>query len=122
MLQAVAEKAGDVERFGLDVHASLDLVATASAIANEGRRLVECDRLSVAVLRGRRLKILAVSGLESLDRRANIVGRLEELAQAVVLTGEPFWNAGDSDQMAPQIARLYLRRRIPIPAPEWSEC
>jgi multidrug resistance efflux pump len=105
VLQAIAKKAHDVERFGLDVHASLDLVATACAVANEGRRLIECDRLSIAVGHGRRLRILAVSGLESVDRRANIVRRLADLAQAVVLTGESFWNAGDSEQLPPQIAR-----------------
>jgi hypothetical protein len=33
VLQAIAKKAHDVERFGLDVHASLDLVATASSSA-----------------------------------------------------------------------------------------
>jgi multidrug resistance efflux pump len=105
LLQAIAERAHEFERFGLDVHASLDLVATASAVANEGRRLVECDRLSVAVRRGRRLRILAVSGLESVDQRANVVRRLEDLAQTVVVTGEAFWNAGEAERLAPQIAR-----------------
>jgi multidrug resistance efflux pump len=104
VLETVAERARDIERFGLDVHSSLALAVTAAAVANEGRRLVECDRLSVAVRRGRRVRILAVSGLESVDQRANIVRRLEDLAQAVILTGEPFWNTGESEQLPPQIA------------------
>ena len=104
VFQALAEKSRQMEQFALDVHASLDVTATATVIACEGRRLIECDRLSVAIQRGRSLKLVAVSGLESLDRRANIVRRLEELANAVAATGEPFWHAGEAGQLPPQIA------------------
>jgi multidrug resistance efflux pump len=104
VFQALAEKAHQIEQFALDIHASLDMAATASAIACEGRRLIDCDRLSVAVRRGRSLRLLAVSGLETLDRRANIVRRLEDLANAVVAAGEPFWYAGEAGQIPPQIA------------------
>src|SRR5579863_2054794 len=47
VFQALAEKSRQLEQFALDVHASLDLAATASSIACEGRRLIDCDRLSV---------------------------------------------------------------------------
>src|SRR6185436_4305385 len=40
ILQAVAGKAQEIDRFGLAVHASLDLPATACTIVNEGRRLL----------------------------------------------------------------------------------
>ena len=104
VFQALAEKSQQIEQFALDVHASLDVTATAFAIATEGRRLVECDRLSVAIRRDRSLQLVAVSGLETLDRRANIVRRLEDLANAVVAAGEPFWYAGEAGQIPPQIA------------------
>jgi biotin carboxyl carrier protein len=104
VLQEMAAKSQLIERFSLAVHASLDLAATASAIANEGRRLVDCDRLSVAVRRGSSYRMLAVSGLETLDRRANLVRRLEELTGAVVAAGEPFFSAGDSANLPPEIA------------------
>ncbi|MBI3861268.1 MAG: HlyD family efflux transporter periplasmic adaptor subunit [Planctomycetia bacterium] len=105
VLQAVAGKAQEIDRFGLAVHASLDLPATACTIVNEGRRLLDCDRFSLAVRRGRHMRIVAVSGSESVDRRANIVQRLEDLTNAVALTGEPFWAADDAAAIPPQIAR-----------------
>ncbi len=104
MLQELAASAGRVDDLAAAVHRSLDLLATATAVANEGRRLIECDRLSVAVRRGNSFRLLAVSGLETLDRRANLVRRLEDLTGAVVAAGEPFWFAGKVDALAPQIA------------------
>ncbi len=104
VLQSLAAKAKVVDQFSLSAHASLDLSATACAIANEGRRLIDCDRLSVAVRRGNAFRLLAVSGLETLDPRANLVRRLEDLTEAVVAAGEPFWFAGETERLAPQIA------------------
>ncbi|MDY0171219.1 MAG: hemolysin D, partial [Thermoguttaceae bacterium] len=51
-----------LEDFTRAVYASLDSRATAYTIANEGRRLIECDRLSVALRRGNRCRIEAISG------------------------------------------------------------
>ncbi|MGW8258320.1 MAG: GAF domain-containing protein, partial [Thermoguttaceae bacterium] len=57
-----------LEDFARVVHASLDPRGTAYTIANEGRRLIECDRLSVAIRRGKRCKIEAVSGQDVFDK------------------------------------------------------
>ncbi len=104
VLQGMAERTQLAEQFMFAIHASLDPAATACAIANEGRRLIECDRVSVAVRRGGGFRLLSVSGLEILDRRANIVRRLEDLTAAVVAAGEPFWFDGGAVPLAPQIA------------------
>jgi hypothetical protein len=104
VLQALAEKARLFDQFALAVHASIDVPATACAIANEGRRLVECDRLSVAVRHGQSYRLQSVSGLETVDRRGTLARRLEELTEAVVAAGEPFWFTGGTDRLAPQIA------------------
>ena len=60
----------EFDRFVQRVHASLDLKATSYEVANEGQRLAGCDRLTVAIRRGRKFKVLAVSGLDHVDRRA----------------------------------------------------
>jgi hypothetical protein len=104
LLQALAARTQAVEQFALAAHASLDLTATACAIANEGRRLIGCDRVSVAVRRGNTVRLLAVSGLETLDRRSSLVRRLEVLTSAVVAAGEPFWFTGKAEPLAPQIS------------------
>ena len=71
-------------QFADDIHSSLDLEATAYAISNEGRRLINCDRLSVVVRRGTRCRLLATSGVDAFHKRANSVRRLESLAQQVL--------------------------------------
>src|SRR5262249_37238681 len=91
VLQSPADKGRLFDEFALAVHASIDMAATACAIANEGRRLVGCDRLSVAIRHGSSYHLQAVSGLETVDRRSTLVRRLEDLTKAVVAAGEPFW-------------------------------
>jgi hypothetical protein len=94
-----------LEDFTRVVHASLDPRETAYAIANEGRRLLECDRVSVAIRRGQRCAIEAVSGQDLFDKRSNTVRLLGRLATAVVKTGEALWYAGDARDLAPQVEK-----------------
>ncbi len=92
-----------LEEFSRAVHASLEPRATAYTIANEGRRLIECDRVSVAIRHGHRCLIEAVSGQDLVDKRSNTVRMLGELATAVVASEEAIWYTGDTTNMAPQV-------------------
>ena len=92
-----------LEDFTSCVHAGLDPRQTAYTIANEGRRLIECDRVSVAIRRGRKCRIEAVSGQDLFDKRSNTVRLLGELATKVVDTRDPIWYTGDTSDMAPQV-------------------
>jgi len=92
-----------LENFTRLVHQGLDERGTAFTIANEGRRLIECDRVSVALCKGRKTTIEAVSGQDTFDKRSNTVTLLRELAEAVVATGETVWYTGDTSLMAPQV-------------------
>ena len=92
-----------LEDFTRNVHASLDPLETAYTIANESRRLIDCDRVSVALAKGRTCKIEAVSGQDIFDKRSNTVRLLGRLASAVVATGEPVWYTGETRDMAPQV-------------------
>ena len=92
-----------LEDFTRRVHASLDPSLTAYTIANEGRRLIECDRVSVAIRKGRKCRIAAVSGQDLFDKRSNTVRLLGELATKVVDTGDPVWYTGNTTDMAPQV-------------------
>jgi multidrug resistance efflux pump len=92
-----------LEGFSHDVHTKLDPRETAYTIANEGRRLIECDRVSVAILKGTRCKIESVSGQDLFDKRSNTVRLLGDLATAVVTSEEPIWYTGDTSNMAPQV-------------------
>ena len=68
-----------VDRFSRAAHESLDPVATAFVMANEARRIIGCDRVSVLVKKRRKLRLEAVSGQESIERRASAVRAIESL-------------------------------------------
>ncbi|MEQ8788533.1 MAG: HlyD family efflux transporter periplasmic adaptor subunit [Pirellulaceae bacterium] len=112
-----------VEGYLGELHQGLNLRRTLYTIANEGRRLIGCDRVSVALCRGRRCNVEVVSGLESFDKRAQEVKRLGRLARAVVVTGEPLWFDGSHGDLPPQIEvvlhdyidRSHARKLIVLP-------
>ena len=129
-LQTVSEIAGDFHRnlelrtlrrqfgtwrrfeeFTESVHAHLDREQVAYHAVNEGRRLIDCDRVSVGRMRGRKCRILAVSGQAHPDRRSNVLRRLSAVCEAVVKTRNPMWWNEETDDVPPQIKnllRLYL--------------
>lgn len=92
-----------LEHFSRVAHGSLDPRETAYTIANEGRRLIECDRVSVAIRRGRKCTIEAVSGQDTFDKRSNVIALLNRLSSAVVATGDALWYSGDTSDLAPQV-------------------
>ena len=92
-----------VDRFSRAVHETLDPVATAFVLANEARRIIGCDRVSVLVKRRRKLRLEAVSGQESIERRATAVQAIEALVQVVVKAGDPLWHPDASRELPPQI-------------------
>jgi multidrug efflux pump subunit AcrA (membrane-fusion protein) len=92
-----------LETFTRTTHQSLDSRQTAFTVANEGRRLIGCDRVSVAISRGGKCKIEAVSGQDTFDKRSNVVTMLGRLAEAVRATGEDVWYTGDTTNLAPQV-------------------
>ena len=92
-----------MERFSRAVHESLDPVATAFVLANEARRIIGCDRVSVLVKRGRILRLEAVSGQESVERRASAVQAIEGLARVVAKAGDPLWHPDANVEVLPQI-------------------
>ncbi|MGI9178037.1 MAG: hypothetical protein ACR2IT_09300, partial [Pirellulales bacterium] len=92
-----------VERFSRAVHESLDPIATAFVLANEARRIIGCDRVSVLVKRGRSLRLEAVSGQESVERRASAVQAIEALARVVARAGDPLWHPDAEAEVLPQI-------------------
>ena len=93
----------EIDRFAKEAHNSLDLRETAYTIANEGRRLIGCDRLSVTVKHGVKHKVEAVSGQDTLDTRSNIVVMLRKLTDRVCAAGDPLWYNGTKQDLPPQI-------------------
>jgi multidrug efflux pump subunit AcrA (membrane-fusion protein) len=92
-----------------DVHRQLRLAETAYTVANEGRRVVDCDRLSVLVADGRRARLLSTSGVGRIERRSSAARLLEEIAHEVCRTDEPVYYADGGSDAMPRIASTLER-------------
>ncbi|MEX0866514.1 MAG: HlyD family efflux transporter periplasmic adaptor subunit [Pirellulales bacterium] len=92
-----------LEQFTRAVHESLRPELTAATICNDGRRLIECDRVSVAIRRGRKCQVTAISGQDIVEKRSNITKKLSQLAATVVETREEVWFHGETADLAPQV-------------------
>lgn len=92
-----------LEEFTRIIHQSLNPRETAYTLANEARRLIECDRVSVSVRRGSRQVIEAISGQDVVNKRSNVVRLLGDLATVVAAARENVWYCGDTSNLAPQI-------------------
>ncbi|MBX3443741.1 MAG: HlyD family efflux transporter periplasmic adaptor subunit [Planctomyces sp.] len=95
------------DSFAQRIHSTLDPRKVAYIAANEGRDALGCDRVSVALGRGRSVRLAAVSGQPKPDRRANQVRLLESLVREVVAAGEPVVY-GPGTRQAPDRAAHWL--------------
>ncbi len=92
-----------LETFTHQIHNSLDLKEACYSVANEGKRLVGVDRLSVALKVGGRTMVEAVSGQEVVEQRSNLVREMTRLAKAVIHSGEDLIYTGSTDGFPPEI-------------------
>ena len=94
-----------LERFVQLIHRKLDVKDTVYAISNEGRRLIDCDRVSVATMQGSRCVIKSVSGLDAIERRSEQVKTLGRLATSVVKSKKALWYEGDRASLPPTLEK-----------------
>jgi multidrug efflux pump subunit AcrA (membrane-fusion protein) len=94
-----------LESFTAQVHTRLDSRQTAYTIANEGRRLIGCDRVTVVLRKGAGYAVEAISGQDAFDKRSNVVRLLRNLATVVARSGEDLWYSGDTTDLAPQVEK-----------------
>ena len=94
-----------LEEFTRTIHKTLDMRETAYTVVNEGRRLIECDRVSIAIQKGTKCLIESVSGQDMVDKRSTTVKLLGKLATSVVKCNEPIWYTGDTSNFAPQVEK-----------------
>jgi multidrug efflux pump subunit AcrA (membrane-fusion protein) len=100
-----------LESFVRRVHATLDFSAVAYELVNEGRQYIGCDRVTLATRHGSAYRLIAVSGIDAIDRRSNAVRRLESLVSAIGRTEAAFWYDEEHPELPPQIREpldLYL--------------
>jgi hypothetical protein len=93
----------DFEQFSLRLQRSLHEHEVADAAASDSRALLGCDRVSVAIRKGRSFHIRAVSGQSSVNARANLIVAMRKLSQRVIEMGETLVYTGKVEGLAPQI-------------------
>jgi hypothetical protein len=62
-----------LESFARQIHATLNPIECAYLVVNEGRRLIEADRVSVAQRTGYKPQVIAISGADVVEKRSNLV-------------------------------------------------
>lgn len=90
-----------LEAFTRQIHSSLNPMEVAYLVANEGRRLVECDRISIGIRRGRKTHIEAISGADVVEKRSNLVRLMARLMERVLRWGEKLIYKGEKDDSLP---------------------
>ncbi len=79
-----------VESFARMIHGTLNPTEVAYHVANEGRKLIECDRLCVGIRYAKKkVTVEAVSGADVVEKASTHVRRLRWLMEAVLQWGEP---------------------------------
>jgi biotin carboxyl carrier protein len=81
----------ELEHFLYLLHRGLDPRETLSRIANETRRFLDADRVSVVQWVRGKARIQAISGQPSVNRRSTTVHQLHRLVNAVLPLGQTFW-------------------------------
>jgi hypothetical protein len=96
----------ELEAFTQRIHTSLRPTEVAYRVANEGRQLVAADRLSVVLRWGRRAVVEAISGVEVVEPRSNLVRRLRRLSDRVLDWGEKLvYQGAPDDTLPPAVVR-----------------
>lgn len=91
-----------VETFARTIHGTLNPTEVAYFVANEGRKLIECDRLCVGVRHARKkVTVEAVSGADVVEKASTHVRRLRKLMESVNLWGETLTFKGTKDAGLP---------------------
>jgi len=99
----------EFEALSLRMHRSLDVERVCAVVASDGRALLGCDRVSVAVARGRRMIVQAVSGQETVHRRSNLVRAMSHLAKTVSAARTPLFFTGQSEPLSPAVTRVLTK-------------
>ncbi len=90
-----------LESFAKQIHGTLNPTEVAYLVANESRRLLECDRVSVGVRQGGRVQVLAISGADVVEKRSNLVQLMRKLFETVQTWGEKLVYSGTKDDTLP---------------------
>ena len=79
------------DQFFQNMMQSPDLPGLAATIVNDGRLLVECDRVTLLRQNNSSFETLAITGVDQIESRSNTVRSMEALAKLVASGNESLW-------------------------------
>lgn len=88
-LRVARQQWQQADQYLIQLGRSLELAEVAAVIANDGRQIVSCDRISVLIRSRNGYRLIAASGVERIDPRAGTVRSLETLAAEVARQRTP---------------------------------
>jgi biotin carboxyl carrier protein len=100
-LRAREQLWGRLQAHARRLHSTLDPREVACLAANDGRPLLGCDQVSVAVRRDGKAEVLAISGAPYLAERGPLHQALRSLADAVLTCGQPVVYTGAPEEGLP---------------------
>ncbi len=90
-----------IEAFARLIHTTLNPTECAYHVANEGRKLIEADRVCVGVRHGGKCTVEAVSGADVVEKASTHVRRLKALFDAVLKFNDRLVFQGTRDESLP---------------------
>lgn len=90
-----------LEAYTRSIHSSLNPREVGYAIVNEARRLLSCDRVSIAIRLGSATRVEAISGADVIEKRSALVQTMKALFDSVLVWGEKLVFAGTKDDSLP---------------------
>lgn len=99
-------KSGEDDQWIMALYEARKSTEVSLVAANECRRLLTADRVSVGEQFGPRVRIQAVSGQQAVSARSNTVRLLTRLTEQVCATGEKLKFTGDTRKFPPQFEAL----------------
>ncbi len=83
--------------FAIQTHRATELAEWSYRLVNAFRQFASVDRVTLLQVQKRQCRILATSGVSSIDRHSDTIKHLEQLAAYVANRSEPIWFDGRSD-------------------------
>ncbi|MBL9082123.1 MAG: HlyD family efflux transporter periplasmic adaptor subunit [Planctomycetales bacterium] len=102
-LRRSAQEADRLDGLLSATYEHIDLRRVAYAVANDGAGWCGADRLSVLIVEGDSTRLVAATGVDEADRRADSVRKLERLAASVAAQGRSIAYPDDLAALAPQV-------------------
>jgi len=102
-LRRSAQEADRLDGLLSALYEHIDLRRAAYAVANDGAGWCGADRLSVLIVEGDSTRLVAATGVDEVDRRADSVRKLERLAASTAAQGRSIVYPDDLAALAPQV-------------------